>query len=113
MTPTTVQLQTITTQAEPISPIEPKSEATAHYTIPGLILLCFIIAFIVSSFPSVPKLTQRIIFKRSSKIPCQNCRFFSNSSYLKCAVHPMSAMTQNAIDCSDYQSPQKSHSSVR
>lgn len=111
MKPTTIQLQTITTQVEPTRSIEPTSGDTiTHYTVPWLILLGFIIAFIASSFPSLPKLTQRIILKRSSKIPCQNCRFFSNSSYLKCAVHPMTAMTQGATDCSDYQSQKAHHS---
>ncbi|WP_432808399.1 hypothetical protein [Pantanalinema sp. GBBB05] len=106
MKPTTLQSHTVTTQVESPRPIESTSlgEVIAHYTVPGLILLCFIIAFVVSSFPSLPKLTQKIVFKRPSKIPCQNCRFFSNSSYLKCAVHPTTAMTQGAIDCSDYQS---------
>lgn len=35
-------------------------------------------------------------------IPCRNCRFFDNNYYLKCAVNPKIAMTQNAIDCPDY-----------
>lgn len=110
MKPTTLQSQTATSQVEPPRPNLPTSgEAITQYAVPGLILLCFIIAFIASSFPSVPKLTQKIIFKRPSKIPCQNCRFFSNSSYLKCAVHPTAAMTQSAIDCLDYQSQKSSH----
>jgi hypothetical protein len=37
------------------------------------------------------------------KVPCRQCRFYTNNPYLKCAVHPMSAMTKQAIDCSDYQ----------
>jgi hypothetical protein len=37
-----------------------------------------------------------------AKIPCQNCHFFSKNSLLKCAVHPTTAMTTDAVGCSDY-----------
>jgi hypothetical protein len=39
----------------------------------------------------------------SQKIPCQKCRFFSNNKYLKCTVHPSSVLTEEAINCRDYQ----------
>lgn len=35
-------------------------------------------------------------------IPCNNCRFFNQNSYLKCAVHPLTAMKADAIDCPDF-----------
>lgn len=37
-------------------------------------------------------------------IPCLNCRFFKDSQYLRCAVHPSTVLTKQAIDCLDYQS---------
>lgn len=37
-----------------------------------------------------------------SHIPCQKCIFFNDNIHLKCAVHPHSAFTKQAIDCSDY-----------
>ncbi len=40
--------------------------------------------------------------RNSQKIPCQNCYFFTRNSLLKCAVHPTTAMTSHAIDCSDF-----------
>ncbi|WAL59144.1 hypothetical protein [Thermocoleostomius sinensis] len=40
--------------------------------------------------------------KYTDKVPCRNCRFFSNNSYLKCAVHPSDVLKETAIDCSDY-----------
>lgn len=40
---------------------------------------------------------------RSPKIPCPNCRYFSKSSYLRCAVQPKSTMTDDAIHCIDYE----------
>jgi|GEM_PF-4700861 len=41
--------------------------------------------------------------QRSKKIPCHTCQYFSNSSHLKCAVHPTLVLSKDAIDCSDYQ----------
>ncbi|MEH1893256.1 MAG: hypothetical protein V7K92_28900 [Nostoc sp.] len=34
--------------------------------------------------------------------PCKNCRFFNNNHYLNCAVHPTTAVTIQALNCSDY-----------
>jgi hypothetical protein len=38
----------------------------------------------------------------TSRIPCRNCRFYTNSVYLKCAVRPIDAATERAIACTDY-----------
>jgi hypothetical protein len=40
--------------------------------------------------------------KRLHQIPCNNCRFFTRSHYLKCAVHPSTALKKEAINCPDY-----------
>lgn len=34
--------------------------------------------------------------------PCRNCKYFTNNAYLKCAVRPKTAMTEEAINCPDY-----------
>lgn len=39
----------------------------------------------------------------SAKIPCPNCQFFSKSSYLRCAVRPKTTMTNEAVNCTDYE----------
>jgi hypothetical protein len=36
------------------------------------------------------------------RIPCAHCQFFTHSYCLKCTVHPYTALTEAAIDCSDY-----------
>lgn len=38
-----------------------------------------------------------------SQIPCRNCQFFKENQYLKCAVHPTIVLTQQALNCRDYQ----------
>lgn len=40
--------------------------------------------------------------KQMHRIPCTNCRFFTNDYRLKCTVQPRIANTERAIDCSDY-----------
>jgi hypothetical protein len=37
------------------------------------------------------------------RIPCSECRFFTNDYHLKCTVRPNLANTEEAINCSDYQ----------
>lgn len=47
-----------------------------------------------------------------SQVPCRNCIFFAQKNqYLKCAVHPCTVLTKQAIDCSDYLN--KDESSLR
>ncbi len=33
---------------------------------------------------------------------CYRCQYFSNNSYLKCALHPVTAMSEQVVDCRDY-----------
>jgi len=40
--------------------------------------------------------------KRLHRIPCANCEFFTDDYRLKCPVRPLSALTEEAICCSDY-----------
>lgn len=40
--------------------------------------------------------------KNLHQVPCRNCRFFKNNPYLQCAVHPATALTADAANCSDY-----------
>lgn len=41
--------------------------------------------------------------KRMHQIPCANCRFFTGDYHLKCPVHPKQALSQEAINCRDYE----------
>lgn len=38
------------------------------------------------------------------QIPCSNCQFFTNDHRLKCPVNPLTANTEQAINCPDYRS---------
>lgn len=41
--------------------------------------------------------------KRLHQIPCSECEFFTNDYRLKCTVRPMSACTEEAIGCADFE----------
>jgi hypothetical protein len=43
-----------------------------------------------------------VSIKRLHQVPCRNCQFFSNNTYLKCAVNPSTVLTEQAFNCSDY-----------
>lgn len=49
-------------------------------------------------------LDNKMVFsvKGLHKVPCKNCRFYSNNHYLKCAVQPSLVLTEEAQDCSEY-----------
>lgn len=42
------------------------------------------------------------VFSHFEPFSCRNCRFFSLNPYIKCAVHPSTVLTKQAIDCPDY-----------
>ncbi|NEN90769.1 MAG: hypothetical protein F6K48_18375 [Okeania sp. SIO3H1] len=41
--------------------------------------------------------------KRLHQIPCSRCTFFTGDYRLKCTVHPYNALTETALNCSDYE----------
>ena len=55
-------------------------------------------------FPRLRKVAQDKTgtIQQLDRFPCRNCRYFTDSLYLKCAVHPDTALTKRAIDCPDY-----------
>lgn len=34
--------------------------------------------------------------------PCRKCQFFNENNFLNCAVHPSVVLTNQAVNCSDY-----------
>ncbi|PSB67672.1 hypothetical protein C7B61_04940 [filamentous cyanobacterium CCP1] len=81
------------------------SDIEAVVPIAFLGVCCFtILSYLVAS-----RKTQDSVCTKEGKwlhpqaLPCQSCRFYTHNPYLRCAVHPMTVMTEEAIDCSDYQ----------
>ncbi len=43
-------------------------------------------------------------FKPSPKVICHRCQYFSDNRYLKCALHPVTVLTEETINCADHRS---------
>lgn len=69
-----------------------------------------VVAVVVLMSPDVWKLLRARIATVTClrKVPCKNCRFFTNNHYLWCTVNPSIALTKEAVNCSDYY-PQDGH----
>jgi hypothetical protein len=40
---------------------------------------------------------------RMHQIPCSKCQYFTQDYFLKCTVHPHRALSEDAIDCRDFE----------
>lgn len=73
-----------------------------------LIPLCFFAAWIVLLLlltKGWALSSDTLIYaQRMYQIPCSTCRFFTKNYQLKCAIHPIEALTEEAINCLDYES---------
>lgn len=41
--------------------------------------------------------------RQMHQIPCSECRFFTGEYHLKCPVHPEWALSEEALNCIDYE----------
>ena len=53
-------------------------------------------------------LEKRTLRRQSQHFPCGRCRYFSNNTLLKCAVHPVEVMTDAARSCRDFEAVESS-----
>ena len=74
---------------------------------PILVPLCFILAWagIFLSIWHVWTLFRESLAnaQQMHKIPCPNCKFFTSNYHLKCPVHPITALSEEAIGCPDFE----------
>jgi hypothetical protein len=79
-----------------------------HATQPLLVPICFVSAWLILFLVGWSLWTAtRDTISRSRQmhqIPCAGCQFFTSDYHLKCTVHPSTAMTEDAIDCPDFDS---------
>lgn len=75
---------------------------------PVLVPLCFLFAWslVLLTLWSVGTAIRDGVAeaKRMHQIPCAGCQFFTGDYHLKCAVRPAIALSEEAINCTDYQS---------
>ena len=74
---------------------------------PVLVPFCFVVAWsMVGLILWNLVITVRDGVSRAAvmhKIPCAECRYFTNDHRLKCPIHPTTAMSESAIDCPDFE----------
>lgn len=74
---------------------------------PILVPLCFVVAWgligmtVWQLIAATRDGMQRA--KIMHQIPCADCRYFTNSPFLKCPLHPKIALSEAAIGCNDYE----------
>ncbi|PIG91825.1 hypothetical protein CSQ79_19845 [Gloeocapsopsis sp. IPPAS B-1203] len=44
-----------------------------------------------------------------NRVPCMHCHFFSTNPYLRCAINPVTVLTKEAINCSEYRCCNSKH----
>lgn len=64
----------------------------------GIILLAFLWSLIVATKDGVKYL------QKLHQIPCDRCQYYTGTHYLKCPVHPMTALSEDAIGCRSFES---------
>lgn len=80
--------------------IEPRPADIAFLIVLNLMILSAI-AIPISAF--IAKRRQSSYsFKLPPKVICHRCQYFSDNSYLKCALHPVTVMTEEIVDCADH-----------
>lgn len=66
-----------------------------------LSLIALLIGFLWAVSVAIRESTTRL--KRLHSIPCDRCLYFTGCHYLKCTVHPCKALTEDAVDCLDFE----------
>jgi len=80
--------------------IEPRPADIAFFIILNLALLS---AIAIPIYVFMVKRKQASFgFKPSPKVICHRCQYFSDNRYLKCALHPVTVITEETVDCADH-----------
>jgi hypothetical protein len=101
----------ISAQPSSTSRFEPSENATFS-TLNQALLIIMSFALVSALGLAIRGLTWAYRYKRHQQsssghaaahlMPCQQCQYFGPNPYLKCAIHPMTVMTEASADCSDY-----------
>ncbi|MEL7495484.1 MAG: hypothetical protein AAGJ95_16185, partial [Cyanobacteria bacterium J06554_11] len=51
--------------------------------------------------------------KQMHAVPCSQCAYFTGDYRLKCTVNPLTALTEDAISCLDYEPARTAESGYR
>lgn len=102
-----VEVTLIASQQDVSSDIAQTEQPQASDGLLFFIPISFVLVWSIATavFLGLPKLVpggkRRV--KAAHKLPCYQCQFFTNNPYLRCAVRPETVLTEDALDCSDFQ----------
>ncbi len=70
-------------------------------------IVVFLVSFVCKALEDPPENAAQdkdeiVSIKHLEQHTCKKCQFFNNNYFLKCAVHPTTALTKQALNCSDY-----------
>ncbi|WP_310421778.1 hypothetical protein [Chamaesiphon sp. VAR_48_metabat_135_sub] len=97
--------KSITTQPSNSLPLSQPGIRTLPDSDTAFVIISFVVFWTIAAFiyACIPKQKQHFSsFKLPPKTLCRRCRYFSDNHYLKCALHPATALTEKAVDCRDY-----------
>ena len=93
-----------TTPSNSLPPSDRGMETLSTVDPVSLILVSLVILSSIAAaiYTCLPKLMQPSFrTKLGYKVPCYECKYFSHDPYLKCALHPDTVLTEQAVDCRD------------
>jgi hypothetical protein len=69
----------------------------------AIVSLGIFLTIAVLIYARIPKRKQNLSKVRLPlTITCSRCQYFNDNHFLKCALHPVTVMTEQAVDCQDY-----------
>jgi hypothetical protein len=78
----------------------PLALPVAWETIFSLVLLSTIGVLISAGISNRKQHSSKV--KLPSPIRCSRCQYFNNNHFLNCALHSVTVLTEQAVDCQDY-----------
>ena len=78
----------------------PLAPSVAWETIVSLAIISTIGVLISAGISNRKQHSSRV--KLPSPIRCSRCQYFNNNHFLNCALHPVTVLTEQAVDCQDY-----------
>jgi hypothetical protein len=76
--------------------------ATPESALCPLVFLVLILGFVWAVLLALRDAVAQL--KRLHKMPCDRCIYYTGCQFLKCTVHPSTALTEDAVDCLDFAS---------
>ena len=89
---------------QPSNSLPPSQRSVEMDTVFQIVMSLTILSIIGTLiYAGIPKRWQHSLsFNPYQKVPCRRCRYFSDNQFLKCTLHPVTALTEQAVDCRDY-----------